>query len=219
MSVELSGVWKRYSVDYVLREVSLRLREGEFISIRGKSGVGKTTLLKIIGAMEKPTKGSVKIMGLEPYKLPDPERSRLRLRIGYVFQLFNLIPHLTALENVELPLAIQGVLKRERRLRALEALKRLGVENLQDRLTKELSGGEKQRIAVARALVNKPRLILADEPTSNLDPENTEIILDILLEECRRRKASIIITTTDPYEKLPTHRDYILKNGSLESVS
>ena len=219
MSVELSDVWKRYSVDYVLRGVSLKLREGEFISIRGKSGVGKTTLLKIIGAMEKPTKGSVKIMGLEPYKLPDPERSRLRLRIGYVFQLFNLIPHLTALENVELPLAIQGVPKRERRLRALEALKRLGVENLQDRLTKELSGGEKQRIAVARALVTKPRLILADEPTSNLDPENTEIILDILLEECRRRKASIIITTTDPYEKLPTHRDYILKNGSLESIS
>lgn len=218
MSVELVDVWKRYSVDYVLKGVSLRLREGEFISVRGSSGVGKTTLLKIIGGMEKPTKGSVRVMGLNPYQLPDHERSRLRLRIGYVFQLFNLIPHLTALENVELPLTIKGISKRERRLRALEALKKLGVENLQDRLVSELSGGERQRVAVARALVNEPRLILADEPTSNLDPENAEIILNTLLEECRLRKTSVIVTTTDPYEELPTHRDYLLKNGVLKRM-
>jgi putative ABC transport system ATP-binding protein len=214
--VELSNIWKRYGVAEVLKNINLKVGEGEFISIRGKSGVGKTTLLKIIGFLEQPDKGEVKLFNKSINNLNDDEKSRLRLHyIGFIFQFFNLIPSLTVLENIELPLALAGVNKQKRRRRAYELLEYFGLVDLVNRFPETLSGGERQRIAVIRALVNNPKLILADEPTSSLDDENSELLIRLLTRINQEKKITIILTTTDLYEKLPTTKDYILKDGYL----
>lgn len=217
--VELAGVYKRYGAVEVLRGVDLRVEGGEFISIRGRSGAGKTTLLKIIGLLERPDGGEVRLFGLDASGLRDDERSRIRLHgIGFVFQFFNLIPSLTVLENVELPLALAGVRKRERRRRAYELLKYFGLAGLAHRLPETLSGGERQRVAVVRALANGPRIILADEPTSSLDDESSSVLMGLLTRISRERGVAVILTTTDLYEPMPTDRDYVLRDGSLQEV-
>lgn len=214
--IELSGVWKSYGAVEVLRGVDLSVKEGDFVSIRGKSGAGKTTLLKIVGLLETPSKGEVRLLGRDVSKLSDGERSEARLRyIGFVFQFFNLIPSLTVLENVELPLALAGVGKRERRRRALELLECFGLTHLVDRFPEALSGGERQRVAIIRALANDPRIVLADEPTSSLDDENSKLVMDLLAEVNAERRVAIVLTTTDLYERLPTNRDFVLKDGRL----
>ena len=214
--IELWGVWKSYGAVEVLKGVDLVVEEGDFVSIRGKSGVGKTTLLKIMGLLEVPDRGEVRLFGRDVNGLGDDEKSEIRLRyIGFVFQFFNLIPSLTVLENVELPLALAGVGRRERRRRALELLERFGLTALAHRFPDTLSGGERQRVAIIRALVNDPRVILADEPTSSLDDENSELVVTLLTRINAERKVTIVLTTTDLYERLPTNRDFVFKDGRL----
>ncbi|MEM0216595.1 MAG: ABC transporter ATP-binding protein [Candidatus Bathyarchaeia archaeon] len=214
--IELHNIWKNYSGLEILRGINLNVGEGEFISIRGKSGVGKTTLLKIIGLLESPDHGEVKILGKAANKLSDHEKSKLRLKaIGFIFQFFNLIPTLTVLENIELPLALAGVKKQERIKRAQELLQYFELSNLAQRFPETLSGGEKQRIAVIRALINNPKIILADEPTSSIDEENSNLLINLLKKINTEKNVTILLTTTDLYEKLPTTRDYILKDGRL----
>jgi putative ABC transport system ATP-binding protein len=216
MLIELSGIYKRYGAIEVLKNINLTVKEGDFISIRGKSGVGKTTLLKIIGLLETPDKGEVKLLGKKVNGLSDDEKSELRLHhIGFVFQFFNLIPSLTVLENIELPLALAGIDKHKRRQRAHELLEYFGLTSLEERFPETLSGGERQRIAIIRALVNNPKIILADEPTSSIDDENSQLLMDLLNKINNERKVTIIMTTTDLYEKLPTNRDFILKDGHI----
>jgi putative ABC transport system ATP-binding protein len=214
--IELSGIYKRYGAIEVLKNINLTVKEGDFISIRGKSGVGKTTLLKIIGLLEIPDKGEVKLLGRKVNGLSDDEKSELRLhQIGFVFQFFNLIPSLTVLENIELPLALAGIDKHKRRQRVHELLEYFGLTSLEERFPETLSGGERQRIAIIRALVNNPKIILADEPTSSIDDENSQLLMDLLNKINKEKKVTIIMTTTDLYEKLPTNRDFILKDGHI----
>jgi putative ABC transport system ATP-binding protein len=166
--------------------------------------------------LESPDGGEIKLLGRAVNGLGDEEKSRLRLHsIGFVFQFFNLIPSLTVLENIELPLALAGVGKHERRRRAVELLEYFGLTGLAGRFPETLSGGERQRVAVIRAMANSPKIILADEPTSSIDDENCQLLMELLKKINRERKVTIILTTTDLYEKLPTNRDFILKDGRL----
>ena len=219
MMITLRNIWKSYSTSQILKGLNLTVDSGQFISVRGKSGVGKTTLLKIISLLEPPDEGQVKIAGMDTNSLSDEEKSMLRLKnIGFIFQFFNLIPSLTALENIELPMALAGVKKQERRKKAIELLNYFGLESLAQRFPETLSGGERQRVAVIRALANNPQILLADEPTSSLDNENTEIFNQLLKKINREQKTTIILTTTDLYEKLPTDKNYILKDGQLHEM-
>jgi putative ABC transport system ATP-binding protein len=215
--IELRNVRKAHGSLAVLKEVNLTVKEGEFISIRGKSGVGKTTLLKIMGLLEHAGGGEVNILGRAVNGLSDDEKSNIRLHnIGFVFQFFNLIPSLTVLDNIELPLALAGKNKQERRQRAHSLLEYFGLTSLATRFPETLSGGERQRVAIMRALVNNPKIILTDEPTSSLDNENSDLLIKLLSKINREKKVTIVLTTTDLYEKLPTTRDYILNDGYLE---
>jgi len=217
--IELINVRKKYGLTEVLRDVNFKVEEGEFITIRGKSGTGKTTLLKVIGLLESPEKGEVKLFDKTTNWLKDDEKSNIRLHhIGFVFQFFNLIPSLTILENIELPLALAGINKKERRERAHQLLKYFSLTNLTQRFPETLSGGERQRIAVIRALANSPRIILADEPSSSLDDENSELLMNLLVDINRERKVTIVLTTTDLYEKMPSNGDYLLKEGQLREM-
>jgi putative ABC transport system ATP-binding protein len=214
--IKLIDVWKGYGSTKVLKGINLDVMEGDFISVRGKSGVGKTTLLKIIGLLEEPDMGYVEFFSKAVNGLGDDEKSELRLHsIGFIFQFFNLIPSLTVLENIELPLALAGVGKHERRRRAVELLEYFGLIGLAGRFPETLSGGERQRVAVIRAMANSPKIILADEPTSSIDDENSQLLMDLLKKINRERKVTIILTTTDFYEKLPFNKDLILKDGRL----
>ena len=220
IAVRLINVWKIYPPnETVLRGVDLKVNIGSFISIRGKSGVGKSTLLRIIGLLDEPSEGMVFILGNDASKLDDDEASKMRLNhIGFVFQFFNLMPSLTVLENIELPMALAGVKGEVRKRRAMELLERFGLSRLADKLPSQLSGGEQQRVAVLRALANEPDIILADEPTANLDEENSEILLDLFKEINREELVTIILTTVSVEERLPTNHDYILRNGKLYRI-
>jgi putative ABC transport system ATP-binding protein len=214
--IELLNVRKCYGSVEVLKGVNLRIEEGDFASIRGKSGAGKTTMLRIMGLLDPPDEGEIRLFGIPASSLNDDERSKLRLHnIGFVFQFFNLIPSLTVRENIELPLALAGIRKEERRKRVTELLKYFDLINLAERFPDTLSGGERQRVAVMRALANNPRIILADEPTSSLDDENSELLMDLFRRINREKGVAIVMTTTDLYEKLPTNRDFVLKDGRL----
>ncbi len=214
--VELIGVSKSYGSTEVLKEVNLSVSAGEFVSIRGKSGVGKTNLFKIIGLLISPSEGSVRLFGRNVDLLSENEKASLRLkRIGLVFQFFNLLPSLNVLENVELPMALAGVKKSARLERSFELLRYFGLEQLAERSVEDLSGGEKQRVAIIRALVNEPAVLLADEPTSSLDDENSSLLIDLLGKICVERKVAVVVTSTDLYDKLPTKRDYLLREGRL----
>ena len=218
--VELINVRKSYGPTEVLRGVNLSVKQGDFISIRGKSGVGKTNLFKIIGLLETANKGTVNMFGKDVSKLNDDQKTDLRLKqICLVFQFFNLLPSLTVLENIELPMALIGTKKLQRQERAHELLKFFDLTQLIERYPENLSGGEKQRIAIIRALVNYPALLLADEPTSSIDDENSALLLDLLSRISKEQKVAIVFTTTDLYEKLPTTKDYLLKEGQLRQTS
>lgn len=216
-AVKLINVWKAYNPNEpVLRGINLEVEIGEFISIRGKSGSGKSTLLRIMGLIDRPTSGKVIILGKDSSKISDEESSQLRLtHIGFVFQFFNLIQSLTVLENIELPLALAGVKKDERRKRALELLEKFNMIKFAERYPSQLSGGEQQRIAVLRALANRPDIILADEPTASLDEENSELLIELFKRINREELVTIILTTVSLEETLPTHYDYLLKGGKL----
>lgn len=208
---------RSYGSAVVLKSINLTVNQGEFISIRGKSGVGKTSLFKLIGLLQLPSNGTVKLFGKNVQALSEDEKAYLRLRqLGLVFQFFNLLPSLTVLENIELPMALAGVKKSPRRERAFELLRYFDLTQLAERFPENLSGGERQRIAIIRALVNYPTVLLADEPTSSLDDENSEFLVNMLCRINREEKVTVVLTTTDLYEKLPTTNDYVLKNGQMQ---
>jgi putative ABC transport system ATP-binding protein len=217
--IDLTCVSKRFAGRDVLEEVSLSVKRGEFISIRGKSGTGKTTLLKIMGLLEQPDAGEVALLGKNVRGWGDNELSRLRLEdVGFVFQFFNLIPSLTVMENIELPLALAGVAKPKRKERVMELLSYFGLANLAARFPENLSGGEKQRVGLMRALSNDPPIVLADEPTSSLDDENSALLVDLFCKISSEKNVSVVMTSTDLYEKLPTSKDYLLKEGRLRQI-
>jgi len=181
-----------------LRGVDFELREGEFVALVGPSGSGKTTFLNLIGALDSPTSGKLMVLGKEVAGLSKAERSELRLKhLGFVFQAYNLVPVLTARENVEFVLELQGVSAPECRRRAIEVLGELGMDALADRRPAELSGGQQQRVAVARAVVSMPKLVLADEPTANLDGTNAEALLRLMLGLRSRHGMTFLFSTHD----------------------
>lgn len=217
--IELTNLSKAYGSTDVLMGLNLAVEEGEFISIRGKSGSGKTTLLKIVGLLEPPDGGEVRLFGKDISGLTDDGKTRLRLHsIGFIFQLFNLIPSLTVAENTELPMALARVSRQDRRLKARSLLHYFELDGLSERFPETLSGGERQRVAIARALANDPRIVLADEPTSSLDDENSDLLLRLLSRINQERRVTIVLTTTDLYEKLPTSRDFALRAGRLQEM-
>ncbi len=201
--VRIEGLTKSYrrgsQILYVFRDLSLSIREGEFISIIGPSGSGKTTLLNLIAGIDRPDKGSIIVGGIDITRLSETELARWRAHnVGFVFQFYNLIPVLTALENVELPLYLTGLSKKERREHALLALKLVNLLHRMEHYPGELSGGEQQRVAIARAIVTDPEIIVADEPTGDLDKDSAEDILDLMCELNGRFKKTIIMVTHDP---------------------
>jgi putative ABC transport system ATP-binding protein len=180
-----------------LRGVNLKVEEGEFLSVLGPSGSGKSTLLNLIGALDKPTDGKIFIEGVDVSTLNDGQLADLRRRIGFVFQFFNLIPRFTARQNVELPMAIAGLGKEERRRRAEELLKVVGLADRMNHKPAELSGGEQQRVAIARALANNPRFLLMDEPTGNIDSKNAMEIIQLVKRLNQEKGITIIMVTHD----------------------
>jgi len=198
--VTVRDVWKIYGMDGVrveaLRGATFEVEKGEFLGIVGPSGSGKSTLLHIVGGLDRPSRGEVEVDGIKISGLSDDELSEYRNRIvGFVFQMFYLIPRFTALQNVELPLIARGVPKEERRKRALEALEMVGLEDRAFHKPNQLSGGEQQRVAIARAIVGKPKLLLADEPTGNLDSESAKSVMEVFKELNRKHGITVILVT------------------------
>lgn len=199
--IELSGVSRTWEVGgrpvHALRDVTLSIGAGEYVSVMGPSGSGKSTLLSLLGGLDRPTAGSYRFEGREVASLPDDDLSRLRReRIGFVFQSFHLVPRMTALENVALPLLLAGVSPKDRTARGAEALASVGLSPRLDHRPDQLSGGEKQRVCLARAVVTRPGLLLADEPTGNLDSASgTEIVA--LLERLHASGITLLVVTHD----------------------
>ena len=218
--VECRNVSRTYEDDAVpvhaLRGVDFELAVGEWVSLAGPSGSGKSTLLHVVGGLDQPNAGSVVVDGVEVTALSASELSDLRLlKIGFVFQAYNLIPVLSALENVEFILQLQGVAASERRERSLEALRSLGLGDLANRRPGEMSGGQQQRVAIARAIVTDPVLLLADEPSANLDTATTRELLDLLQTLNRDRGVTILTATHDPMVMSYTTRQVNLRDGSV----
>ncbi|MDE0658637.1 MAG: ABC transporter ATP-binding protein [Gammaproteobacteria bacterium] len=201
---------------HALRGVDFDLGAGEWVSLAGPSGSGKSTLLHVIGGLDQPTAGSVVVDGVEVTTLTAAELSDLRLhKIGFVFQAYNLIPVLSALENVEFILQLQGVDRAERRSRSQHALRSLGIADLEHRRPGEMSGGQQQRVAIARAIVTEPVLLLADEPSANLDTSTTRELLEVLQSLNRERGVTILTATHDPMVMGYTSRQVNLRDGSV----
>ncbi len=201
--IETQDLKKRYRMGDVdvsaLNGVDLRVETGEFMSIMGPSGSGKTTLLNLIGALDRPTEGKVRIKGTDISRLNDDELAELRNReIGFVFQFFNLVARMSALKNVEMPMAFAGVSQDERKRRATELLESVGLGDRIDHRPTELSGGEQQRVAIARALVNNPSVVLCDEPTGNVDSKTGKEVMEILRKLNREQQQTFVIVTHDP---------------------
>jgi putative ABC transport system ATP-binding protein len=199
-----------------VNKVNLQIEEATFVSIVGPSGSGKTTLLNLIGLNDHPTSGKVFFKGNDTSLLTDRARRKIRLQnIGFVFQTFNLLPTLTALENVELPMALTKIPRKAQRKKATELLEAVGLVNRLRHRPKELSMGEMQRVAIARALANDPSLIVADEPTGELDSEKGADIVKLLSDVCRKRKTTVIVATHD--EKIIGMSDvtYRIRDGSI----
>ena len=218
--MELVDVHKSFGATEILKGVNLTIKQGDFVSIRGKSGVGKTNLFKIMGLLETPNEGTVNIFGKDTSTLNDDQKTELRLKqMGLVFQFFNLLPSLTVMENIELPMSLNGVKKPQRIQRANELLNFFELAKLAERYPESLSGGERQRIAIIRALANYPAMLLADEPTSSLDDENSALLLGLLRKISQEQKVAVVLTSTDLFEKLPTTRDYMLKEGIIKQIT
>jgi len=218
--LDLKGVTKEYRLGKVvvraLRGLDLRIAPGEIVAIMGPSGSGKSTLMHILGALDLPTGGTALIDGEDLAGLKERDLVRLRgRRIGFVFQTFNLIQTMTAQRNVELPMIFQGVKKSERARRAKELLEKVGLSERRAHKPNELSGGERQRVAIARALANGPEIILADEPTGNLDSESGSQILDLLRRLSREDGKTVIIVTHDPDAAAIADRIIRLKDGAV----
>ena len=216
--LSLEEVTRTYGSDvkvHALREVSLNILSGDFMSIIGPSGSGKSTMLGLLGLLDVPTSGRVTVKKVESTRLGDVERSRLRGEtIGFVFQQFHLIPHLTALGNVETALLYRGLSVSERRRRALESLEKVGLLERCDHRPVQLSGGEQQRVAIARAIVTDPLVVLADEPTGALDSENAENIMEIFA-DLKSPERAVCLVTHDMEIADATDRRVSMKDGSI----
>jgi putative ABC transport system ATP-binding protein len=222
--LKVQNVKKSYRMGKVLvpalRDVSFDILEGEFLTIFGPSGSGKSTLLHLIGCLDRPDEGEIVIEGINILELNDNKLAELRLRkIGFVFQFFNLLPRLSALRNMELPLTIAGTPEKEASEKAKEMLKLMGLEARMDHRPSELSGGEQQRVAMARALINNPKIVLADEPTGNLDTKTGWEIVQIMKTLNREKKQTFIVVTHDPHIAETADRIVYLKDGLIEEMN
>jgi len=218
--IEFEDVWKVYKMDKVnvpaLRGLTFKIHKGELVGIVGPSGCGKSTCMHIIGTLDLPTKGKFLLNGNDVSKLSQEELARLRGKeIGFVFQTFNLINTFTARQNVELPMIFQGTDSEKRKKRAIELLKQVGLGNRINHLPTEMSGGERQRVAVARSLANDPDIVLADEPTGNLDSKTGKEIMDLLIHLHDTHKKTVIIVTHDLNIAGGLHRLIKLKDGQV----
>ena len=218
--VQARGVTKIFKRDAfevsALEDVSIDIAKGEFLALMGPSGSGKTTLLNMIAAIDRPTTGELLVEGQDIFRLSDGQIARWRNEhIGYVFQTFNLIPVLTAFENVELPLLLTKLTSQQRRDHVLTALKLVGLEDRADHLPKQLSGGQEQRTAIARAIVSDPTLLLADEPTGDLDSHSATEVLEILKRLNEGFHKTIVMVTHDPHAASYAHTTRHLEKGML----
>jgi putative ABC transport system ATP-binding protein len=218
--VDVTAVRKVYRRDTqeipVLAGIDLQVPEGEFVALRGPSGSGKTTLLNLIAGIDRPTSGTVRVAGTDLGTLSENALARWRSRhIGFIFQFYNLIPVLTAVENVELPLLLERLSRRDRRERALLALKVVGLADRSQHYPRQLSGGQEQRVAIARAFVSDPKVLVADEPTGDLDARSAEEILDLMETLNRDFKKTIVMVTHDPRAADRAHIQRHLEKGVL----
>ncbi|MGZ4788320.1 MAG: ABC transporter ATP-binding protein [Terriglobales bacterium] len=213
----VSKVFKRDSFEVkALDDVSVDINEGEFVALMGPSGSGKTSLLNMIAAIDRPTSGQMTVMGEDIFRMNDQQAAQWRNRkIGYVFQTFNLIPVLTAFENVELPLLLTKLNKQQRKEHVMTALKLVGLEDRIGHLPKQLSGGQEQRVAIARAIVTDPAILLADEPTGDLDSRSATEVLEILKMLNEEFKKTIVMVTHDPHAAGFAHVTRHLEKGML----
>ncbi len=217
---ELKDVWKIYYMKGVetnaLRGVDIKIKKGEYVAILGPSGCGKSTIMHVMGCLDTPTKGRVFVEGREVSELSDDDLARIRReKIGFVFQAYNLIPGLTATENVALPMRFSGYGRNESQKKAKEILKKIGLEKRMDHRPNELSGGEQQRVAIARSLVNNPEAILADEPTGNLDTNAGREIFEVLEELHKNTGKTIVVVTHDINLAKRAHREIKMIDGKI----
>jgi putative ABC transport system ATP-binding protein len=216
--VEAIDLRKTYTVGKIpveaLRGANLRVERGEFLSILGPSGSGKSSLLNLIGALDKPTSGRLLIDGVDLSTLNDNQLTGVRLRIGFVFQFFNLIPRFSALDNVELPMSIAGLSRSERRRRAEQLLEDVGLRDRMKHKPSELSGGQQQRVAVARALANNPTFLLMDEPTGNVDSKTASEVI-ALVKKLNNQGVTIIMVTHDQQLAMEANRTIKVLDGAI----
>ncbi len=219
--IRLNNIIKRFYVGQpneleILHGISLSVQEGEFASIVGPSGSGKSTLMNLIGALDRPTEGTYFLDGIDVESAHDAELSDIRnLKIGFVFQTYNLIPKTTALSNVELPMLYAGVPKAERRKRAKELLEMVEMRDRAKHLPEELSGGQKQRVAIARAMANDPAIILADEPTGALDTKTGRLVMDLFHRLNEEQNKTIVLITHSPELASETDRIISIRDGNI----
>ena len=224
MSVVAEGIHKTYDTGrvkvYALRGVDLGVVRGEMVAIMGPSGCGKTTLLNCLSGLDEVDTGVVQIGGRDLARMSDAEKTRYRAtKMGYVFQFYNLLPVLTALENVELPLLVSGTRASEAQRKAQTALELVGLAGRERHSPAELSGGEQQRVTIARALVNEPEIVWADEPTGNLDSENSDQIMDLLCELNKKNGQTFILVTHSEAVAARAHRTIRMRDGQIVDAS
>ncbi len=220
--IELTNIKKTYKtgvIEYTaLKDINLRIQQNEYIALMGTSGSGKSTLMNILGALDTPTSGTYLLRNKAVNELNDEELSEFRNKeIGFVFQTFNLLPKLDAVENVALPLLYADVSKKERNFRAVEMLKKVGLKEQVNNKPNEMSGGQRQRVAIARALINNPSIILADEPTGNLDSKTSLEIME-LFDGLHRAGNTIILVTHEPDIAEYAQKTIVLKDGEIIDV-
>ena len=221
-AVRTNRVWKIFEQEAeevtAVRDVSLTIARGEFTALAGPSGSGKTTLLNVIGGLTRATRGQVDVAGQDISEMTNQELARLRLeQVGFVFQAYNLLPVLTALENAEFPMLLQGIDAEERRARVQELFHRTGMDGLEDRRPGKLSGGQQQRVAVVRAVASKPALVLADEPTANLDSASSEALLNMMAELNRDLGVTFVFATHDEHVMERSRRLVRIVDGGIAS--